>query len=221
MPNGKLGPKPKKRAKKKAAAKRPYVRKTRATRAEFNARRLDEQRVPKGGFGFTEGGEERQYASAEDVRLNSLKLPTVRKPENQIKVGRPTLYRPEYPQLLVDYFTATLEEIPEVQVEVVPSLKFVQKPVVLPLLSTFASRLGTHRGTVWDWGVKHPEFSDAIEIAKEIQEEILLRMASHGGYAPGISTFMLKNLQDWKDKSEVDVTATAPNLNFDLQDKGA
>lgn len=222
MPNGKLGPKPKKSAKKKAAkkkgAKRAYTHKTRATPREYRDRRNEEQRAPVGDHGELADGTVRKYASQDEVRRNIRELPV---PQNPIKLGRPTTYSDEYPQALLNYYVDALERIQAPIHEVAPSTKFIQEPIELPMLCSFAVKIGVHSGTLNEWAKKHPFFSEAIKVCKDIQQQILVHMGSHGAYAPAISIFALKNLADWHDKQEVGLTVIAPTLNFDDQDKGA
>lgn len=141
------------------------------------------------------------------------------KPKNP--VGRPTSYNKHLPQQLLDYFQNAVEEIDKViQDKTRMGLKFVQKPVEPPLLSTFAALLGTHRQRLHTWASRHEDFGDAMKTAKEIQERVVVRMVSHGAYPPAFGIFMLKNCSDWTDRQELNIHGPL-QIVIDEQDKDA
>lgn len=115
------------------------------------------------------------------------------------QVGRPTDYRPEYCQMIVDHFSIEPFEV---------ETDHQGKPIItankLPTLTNFAMKIGVCRDTIHEWSRTHPAFSDAVKKAKELQEEILMQNGLFGGYDKTFAIFTAKNVCGWKDKHEVD-----------------
>ncbi len=140
------------------------------------------------------------------------------------KVGRPPKYRPDFhPDDIVAYFQASLNAIQEPERVESPQggVKHVQAPVPPPTLAGYAAKIEVARETLWDWGQKHDEFSNAINRCKAIQEQVFLHMGATGAYVPSVTIFMLKNLQGWTDRLEQKHTGGAVVLRFDAQDANA
>ena len=140
------------------------------------------------------------------------------------KVGRPPKYRPDHhPEDIVAYFQASLDAIEEPERVESPQggVKHVQAPVPPPTLAGYAAKIEVARETLWDWGQKHEEFSNALERCKAIQEQVFLQMGALGAYVPSVTIFMLKNLHGWMDRVEQKHTGGAVVLKFDSQDADA
>ena len=129
--------------------------------------------------------------------------------------GRPTKYKEEYCQKLIKFFNIA----PHFETPCITTLKngttkeeikFI--PSDLPLLSTFAVSIGVCRDTVYEWAngkdkdgkLRHPEFSDALKVAKDCQRRILITNGLKGLYNNTFAIFTAKNLIAWRDKTEVD-----------------
>lgn len=124
-------------------------------------------------------------------------------------VGRPSDYRDEYADLLIAHF-----EMPAWETAI--NGKMVEG--FFPTLSSFCNQIKTTRQTLWSWvnakdqngSPLHPEFLDAVNRAKEYQEQYFVQGYLAGKYVnPAIGALMAKNLLDWRDKSEVDQTLNA------------
>lgn len=95
--------------------------------------------------------------------------------------GRPTEYRPEYGERMIALMGEGYS------------------------LTAAAADLGFHRGTIYEWAEKHPEFGNAIKIArgKRVQalERRLLREDMPGPAMTG-TIFALKNAdaEEWREK---------------------
>lgn len=119
--------------------------------------------------------------------------------ENGKQGGRPSEYRPEYVQRLLDYFnideTRILHKTIEdkkgniITVETEVGSKF-------PTLEGFACReVGVAYRTLLEWGKKHPEFKEALELARTHQSRIMLTNALLGHYTqPSAVLFMKTNM---------------------------
>ena len=127
--------------------------------------------------------------------------------------GRPTSYRPEYAQMLIDYFdqAQAFERIIDEATGKVTNL-----PNKFPTLWRFACNIGVHSETLGEWAraeyddgtLKFPEFSEAFKKAVDYQKSILVEGAIGGAFAPAFSIFFAKNNFGWKDKTEVDQKVT-------------
>ena len=101
-------------------------------------------------------------------------------------VGRPTKYKPEYCDMLVEHMAEGAS------------------------MTSFAAEIDVSRETISEWGRVHPEFSVAIKKGKAkcaAWWERLGRQGAQGGDVnPTLVIFGLKNMaaDDWRDKQELD-----------------
>jgi len=155
------------------------------------------------------------------------------KPEGYI-FGRPTKYKREYCQQLIEYFN--IQPYYE-RKETITNLKTKQKYYKyrtvandLPSLVGFACKLGVTRDTLNEWAnavnkdnkLKHKDFSDAIKKAKEYQEYIWQTNSLKGLYNTAFTIFAGKNIFNWKEKSEITGKGDTPlvaGFNYVTPDK--
>lgn len=75
-------------------------------------------------------------------------------------------------------------------------------------MTAAAAEMGFHRQRVYDWERTHPEFSDAVKLARAKRQLFLERRLLTEDSGPKITStiFALKNAapDDWKDKHEVE-----------------
>jgi len=137
---------------------------------------------------------------------------TKKKPANKAaakpaKKGRPTDYRPEYCQQIIDFFNVPATKVLKTkELDKSGELVETERTVAndLPILAAFCCLLGVHRDTLHEWATRHPEFSDAVKKAKEHQERILVANGMQGYYDKTFAIFTAKNLIGWRDKLEID-----------------
>ena len=125
--------------------------------------------------------------------------------------GRPTKYKEEYCQELIDYFN--IDHVRGINKETKDG-RIVEVIVgnSLPLLTGFANKIGVVRSTLYLWAnetnedgtLKNPEFSNAYARAKEMQEDMLVSNALNGMYDTKFAVFAAKNMIGWRDKQEID-----------------
>ena len=114
---------------------------------------------------------------------------------------RPTLYRDEFVQQMLDYFN--IDRASEIQTgedgKVTLSNKF-------PTLSGFAWKIGVTRETLHDWATsgKHEDFSYTYQKCKAAQEHILTTGALHGLYNASFAGLTAKNLCGWRDRQDLE-----------------
>lgn len=108
--------------------------------------------------------------------------------------GRPTDYRPEYCQMLIDYFNRKpYETNSEGNLE---ALDF-------PSLAGFACTLEVSRDTLANWAKANKDFFCAYKRAKDYQENFLIVNSMKGLTNPAFSIFTAKNVLGWRDKVEL------------------
>ena len=109
------------------------------------------------------------------------------------KTGRPTKYKEEFCDALVEYYDK--EPVTD------------GKPTDLPVVVGFCRTIGISKDTFYAWVKKYDTFSDAYKKAQTMQEHILITNGLAGRYDKTFAIFAAKNLIGWKDKQEVDLNA--------------
>lgn len=135
-------------------------------------------------------------------------------------VGRPTKYKPEYCQMLIDHFSILTErevELPHYNPD--GSIKWVDKKTEcndLPCFHEFADKIGVEEGTMLDWCKVHTKFRQAYTRAKKLQKFFLIKNGLKGNYNANFAIFCAKNITDMSDRIEVDNRQV--NVNVDERD---
>lgn len=79
-------------------------------------------------------------------------------------------------------------------------------------LTAAAAELGFHRDTMYEWEKTHPEFSDAIKVARGKRVLFLEKRMLGAELGPVVtsSIFALKNADavEWREKQEVETNGT-------------
>lgn len=140
--------------------------------------------------------------------------------------GQPTTYKPEYCQMIEDFFQNLVDQIdrdaPEEEDDSRRN-KLHRKNkglVILPTYEGFARIVNSSSDIMHDWGERNPEFKRSLVKCKDMQKYVLLQMALNGKYNQSIVKLMLSNNHGMSDK--LDVTSKGGViLNFDNSDKNA
>jgi hypothetical protein len=111
--------------------------------------------------------------------------------------GRPTKYKRQYCDEMVEYFSVE-------PYTVNPKTK-KKEASDIPSMAGFASKIGVCKDTLIEWKDVHAEFSAAYKKAKALQEKWLIVNGLQGAINTPFGIFVLKNLQDYKDKTESEV----------------
>ena len=112
------------------------------------------------------------------------------------KIGRPTKYKPEYCEMLLDYFNKEAFRISEIRIQKGKDfLRTEEKllPEVLPTFQRFAWNIGTTNQILLDWANIHPAFKQAYSRAQEIQQAILHEGSTAGVYDYKASALILSH----------------------------
>lgn len=124
------------------------------------------------------------------------------------KGGRPSKYRPEFCQEIINFFDVehtTMKTFQSFRKD--GSVVTITREVAnqLPTFERFAVNCGVHTDTLVEWTKVHEEFSVAYKTAKHLQKEMLNDLALRGFYNPTYTQFVAKNITDMKDKTEQEV----------------
>jgi len=144
-------------------------------------------------------------------------------PEGVPGAGHNRIYDPTFhPEDMVSFFRGRYDKILDSikNVDDKGSLKFVPVPVRPPTFAGYAVKAGVSKDTIFAWSKKHPEFGEAAEHCKAIQEAFFVELGTLGGLNAQMTMFSLKNLQGWAEKTELGLSGHV-ELNFDDQDQGA
>jgi hypothetical protein len=134
----------------------------------------------------------------------------------QKKAGRPSDYKPEYAQELIDYFS--IPPYVETTKTVVSNGQQFEVPEPqandTPTFAGFASQIGSHRESLLNWTKEHPEFFDAYKRAKELQENFIVVNGTKGLINTAFGIFVAKNVCGYRDRQPDE----AVNVNITLED---
>ena len=127
--------------------------------------------------------------------------------------GRPTVYRDEFADMLVEFFSK-----PSTEVKTVTDKQGEDKVVVVPgdfpTLARFAVSIGITTETLHDWAtaknpdgsLRKPSFSYAYKKAKDLQQANLVEGTLKGAYNSTFAIFTAKNVLGWRDKIDQEIT---------------
>jgi hypothetical protein len=119
--------------------------------------------------------------------------------------GRPTIYKEEYPELLIKHFnqpSTVMKKVEKLSAGVVKKLN-VEHSNKLPTVASFCRSLLISGDTFYRWVKEYPKFSDAYRICKKIQEDILVENSMNGKYNPTFVNFWCKNNIGWTDQPQL------------------
>lgn len=146
--------------------------------------------------------------------------------------GRPSKYKPEYTEELLEYFSDHPYSVKTKRVAVGDG-EFAtvdqEVPNDFPTLAGFAIKIGVHRDTLHEWSEcgHYPEFSDAYKRVKDFQERYLLVNGLKGIINSAFGIFAMKNILKWRDKqpdegpevSNTQVMITIPSNGREAKEK--
>ncbi len=112
--------------------------------------------------------------------------------------GRPTNYRPEYCQSIIEYFAAP--ESWEINTDAKGSAKAIPKSKI-PTIERWCYSIGVHSRTLDDWQARYPEFRDAYQTARGLQQAFVIELGAAGIGTSLLGAFMQVK-HDWKVEKE-------------------
>lgn len=115
-------------------------------------------------------------------------------------------YKPEYCHQLIDYFNIEPYKIEnELHTNKDGSTFVVRKeiPNDMRFKSEFARQIGVNIDTLKDWCKIYPEWKEAYEAVKGLQEKVLVTNGLRGLYKASFAIFTAKNILHWRDSVDV------------------
>ncbi len=142
------------------------------------------------------------------------------------KGGRPTKYKPEFCNKLLDYFTTDLfrKEVIKTATEYFKDGGIKKKSEEyklvaneMPTLHGFSEKIGVSYETIRRWADEDgknyiDEFCVAYKEAKEKQKRFLISLGLSGISPAAAFIFVAKNVTDMRDKTEVSQTITMADI---------
>lgn len=123
--------------------------------------------------------------------------------------GRPTKYKKEYCEQIIEFFSRPPYEEIEVRHHnkdgKVYKTEIKRKPNDLPFLFEFAREIGVSDRTLERWAKRNSEFCRAYKEAKELQKAFLITNGLLGLYNPTFAIFTAKNITDMRDKKNIEI----------------
>jgi hypothetical protein len=142
--------------------------------------------------------------------------------EDKREPGRPSPYKPEYAQKLIDYFSVQpySEKIKKIVTKKGDVIEVpFDEAADFPTLAGFAISIGVHRDTLHEWSKVHPEFSDAYARAKDFQENFLVINGLKGLVKEQFGQFVTKNVLGWRDKQPGEADVIVNNVTSKSDDE--
>ena len=135
---------------------------------------------------------------------------SVKNPEKHAG-GRPTQYRPEYCEEIIEYFDVA-PYTTSVKTITTKNGSIIEEPITLPndarFMVGFERLIGVSLQTLHNWCKEYPEFLEAFTQAKELQARHVAVNALNGTYNGGFAQFMLMNTAGWRNKSDLEQNVT-------------
>ena len=147
----------------------------------------------------------------------------MRKDGTRPNEGRATKYRPEYCQMMIDFFDVeptetVIKKITTKNGTVIEEP--VQRAVRFPSIERFAFKIGVIHETLLEWTKRFPEFAETYSRAKELQKYILNTNALSGLYDSRYAQFVAINCTDMRQKQELALDAAqGTTLNIEIRSK--
>jgi transposase len=132
------------------------------------------------------------------------------KPKTGNPVGRPTSYKPEFCQALMDYVEANTRDAWRENTTATGQVQIL--PVKPPSIARFAQSIDVAESTIYEWlkqtnddgTLTYPEFSKVFTRAREAIGVFWIEMSVGGAVPNGVAIMGLKNISGWTDKTEVE-----------------
>ena len=141
----------------------------------------------------------------------------IKEPEKPYVFGRPTLYKPQLCQDLIDYFSIppyTEKEIPHHDPKTgnVVWTDYKRLPNNIPTLTAFCAKYQLGWTTVHEWinpeePTYRPDFANAYTHARAMRADFLVNGGWNNVCQANTFKFIAVNLTDMRDKQEVEHTA--------------
>ena len=141
------------------------------------------------------------------------------------KLGRPTKYKPEFPQMLINWFTVPITEEKEVVYTNKKGESWTKTEKIatdIPTFESFAESIEVDDKTLERWfkakrsdgSPRYPNFCRAYTRAKQLQRDILIKNGLAGRYNSNFAIFLAKNVAGMSDKMQLPVDEKGNPIPF-------
>lgn len=117
--------------------------------------------------------------------------------------GRPSKYDPKFCEGIIEHFSVAHTKTGVVQKTTDKDGKVTEVEKTtgndFPTIAGYCAKLMISKQTLHRWVGKHKDFSDAYQIAKCLQEDMLANNALSGAYPGSFPQFFAKNQLDYED----------------------
>lgn len=142
------------------------------------------------------------------------------------RMGRPSLYKPEYASMMIDFFKVDVYDKVEIEretryspktgIKVSEKIKYKIVPNDLPTFEAFAMEIGVSQDTIVRWATavedeeaqdpvyRYPDFRGAYNVCKHLQKSFLVDNGLKGNSPPASFIFVTKNVTDMTDKQIIE-----------------
>ncbi len=117
-------------------------------------------------------------------------------------IANRTLYKPEFANEKLWEYLKHCEHSHRLRYVLVKGSLVPMRKMELPDIAGFALWLGRPVATVVSWGIKYPEFKDALQTLKAVQKQYLLNNGLSGLYQGRTVNLILQTNHGFKEKSE-------------------
>jgi len=132
------------------------------------------------------------------------------------KMGRPSNYKPEYCQQMIDFFnrepTREVKTIFQGKNWTKEEVKII--PNDFPTFERFSFNINTYPEIISRWTVQHRDFHQAYLRAKALQKDLLVRGAIQGAYDSKFSQFLACNITDYKAPALLNIEPGGINITL-------
>lgn len=132
-------------------------------------------------------------------------------------MARPTDYKEEYCELIVEFFDQPLYIVKKKEIASGGRKVVIEEevPNSMPTFERFARKLNVEHDTLRNWCKKHEKFFGAYKICKDIQKDFLIEHGTKGNYNAAFTKFLAVNVTDLRDK----VTHEIGDVNLEFESK--
>ena len=126
------------------------------------------------------------------------------------KMGAPIKYDPKYCEMIINFFAQPLTRDQKITKMIVDQdvededgkvtsggrrmvVSHETRANDLPTLVSFAQAIGVNYSTLWNWTKEYPDFLEAYEHSKQLQQNFLVQNGLHKRYNAGLVTLILMN----------------------------
>ncbi len=164
--------------------------------------------------------QEKQAEISAHKPTETITKPLDNKPK-RFKLGRPSKYDPKFCKGIIDYFTQDLytsrikSTITQKNGSVVKNFELVANPPLF--INEYAYTLGVTHKTLDNWTKSKPDFLLAFTRAKQLIQEHIIKLANIGLFNSNFATFTMKNISNWRDKKDLELSGKVDSQVFFAQ----